>query len=404
MNNIFYYIKRWCDDLVSVIRREFTSIFTDRGVLLILFGAIFIYSTLYSLAYRNEVVRDMPIAVIDQSNSPASRQLVRDLSASPSVEVAYEPTSMESARRLFFEREIYGVVVIPSDFQRSIDSGEQAIFAVYADASYFLMYKNLFSAATSVMSNSSFKIEMETFMKAGMSELQAEAMAEPVVLKSTKLFNRVEGYAIFVMPVIMILILQQALLIAIGIIGGTFTERKLYTLYRDDKKRWFSPITVVLGKMICYLCVIIVLAVAVFGVYYKMWGYPSNSSLLDIIAFFVPYIISVTALSIALSTLFAKRESAILLLVVWSIPFMLLCAVSFPVEGMPAWLYNLGLLVPSSSAVQGFIRLEVMGATLHDVISQYRILWSLSAVYLLLALLMMHRRLKKVKNILEFNK
>ncbi len=403
MENLFDKAGSWSDNLVGVIRREFKSIFTDSGVMLILFGAIFIYSTLYSLAYHNEVVREVPIAVVDLNKTTTSRQFVRALGASPSVVIAAEPTSLDAAKRLFYKREVFGVIVIPLDFEKKIAVGEQARFAIYADASYFLMYKSLFTATSNVMSLTNYKIEVDQFIKAGMSSLQAEVLADPVGLNTVKLFNRNEGYAVFVMPAIMLLIIQQALLIAIGMIGGTFRERKLYREYRDQYGSWYTPFTVVFGKLICYLTIVIALMVIVFGVYYKFWNYPSLASMYDVIVYVIPYIISVSALSIALSTMFAKRENAILLLVIWSIPFLLLCAISFPVEGMPSWLYHLGLIIPSSSAVMGFIRLEVMGASLEDVNFQYTIMWWLSAVYVVLAVFMMGWRLNKSKKDFEIN-
>ena len=53
-----------------VVRNELRTMVCDGGVMLIMFGAIFIYSTLYSLVYRNEVVRAVPIAVIDYDGTP----------------------------------------------------------------------------------------------------------------------------------------------------------------------------------------------------------------------------------------------------------------------------------------------------------------------------------------------
>ena len=403
MRNMLNNISSWCDNLVRVITREFRSIFTDSGVMLILFGAIFIYSTLYSLAYRNEVVREVPIAVIDLNQTTTSRSFVQALGASPSVDIAYEPTNIEAAKQLFYQRKVYGVIVIPVDFEKKIAQGVQSKFAIYADASYFLMYKSLFTATSNVMAVTNYKIEVNNFMKSGMSEVDAQILAEPVELGTVKLFNRNEGYGIFVMPAIMLLIIQQALLIGIGIIGGTFNERKMYSLYRNKQGVWYSPFTVVMGKLLCYLAVMSVLMIIVFGVYYKFWGYPSRASIFDVMFYVIPYIISVSAMSVALSTMFAKRENAILMLVIWSIPFLLLCAISFPVEGMPSWLYHLGLIIPCSSAVMGFLRLEVMGATLNDVNFQYNVMWLLSAIYTVLAVLMMRWRLKKSKKDFELN-
>ena len=51
--------------------------------------ALLIYSTLYSLAYGTQVLRNVPIGVIDMSNTSTSRQLINTFNAGPNVYVAY---------------------------------------------------------------------------------------------------------------------------------------------------------------------------------------------------------------------------------------------------------------------------------------------------------------------------
>lgn len=79
----------------TVVRNEYGSIFTDAGVILVLVLALLIYSTLYSLAYGTQVLRNVPIGVIDMSNTSTSRQLINTFNAGPNVYVAYEPGDME---------------------------------------------------------------------------------------------------------------------------------------------------------------------------------------------------------------------------------------------------------------------------------------------------------------------
>lgn len=62
-------------EFVDILRHEYHYIFHDGGVLLVVVGAILIYSTAYSFAYKNEVLRDIPIAIVDNSQTPSSRQI-----------------------------------------------------------------------------------------------------------------------------------------------------------------------------------------------------------------------------------------------------------------------------------------------------------------------------------------
>ena len=112
--------------LGSVVRNEFRTIFKDGGVMLILIFALIIYATAYSLAYGSQVLRNVPIGVVDECRTPTSRSLIDTFNAGPNTYVAYNPTSMEEAKELFYGRKIYGVVYIPSDYEEKLYGGEQA--------------------------------------------------------------------------------------------------------------------------------------------------------------------------------------------------------------------------------------------------------------------------------------
>ena len=94
MNRCSRQISSYWLQFRTVLRNEYRTIFTDAGVVLVVILAIFIYSTLYTLGYGTEVLRNVPIGIIDQSKTPASRQLIETFSAGPNTVVAYEPSSM----------------------------------------------------------------------------------------------------------------------------------------------------------------------------------------------------------------------------------------------------------------------------------------------------------------------
>ena len=90
--------------LGSVVRNELRTIFKDGGVMLILIFALIIYATAYSLAYGSQVLRNVPIGVVDECRTPTSRSLIDTFNAGPNTYVAYNPTSMEEAKELFYGR------------------------------------------------------------------------------------------------------------------------------------------------------------------------------------------------------------------------------------------------------------------------------------------------------------
>lgn len=381
----------------NALKHEYRNIFGDAGVILIVIGAIFIYGTVYSLAYKNEVLRDVPIAVVDHSKTPSSRQLIRLFDATPNLAVAYKPGSLEEAKSLFLGREINGIIVIPPDYEKKLLRAEKINLPIYADASYFLMYRQVFQDVLSGVVYSGASIEWMRFVSKGAGALPAKTLSNPIHVHLKNMYNPYGGYASFIIPVILIVIIQQTLLIGIGMVGGTWREKGLYTKLIPANEKRLAVFPLVLGKSLPYISIYCVTMLYFFGFHYKLFGYPMNGSFLDISLFLTPYLLSCIFLGIALSSLFKHRENSLLLLLFTSVPVVMISGASVPMESMPEWLYNLGKIIPSSSGINGFIRLQTMGANLSDVATEYRTLWVLTGVYLVLACLGIRRVLHRVE-------
>lgn len=297
----------------TVVRNEYGSIFTDAGVILVLVLALLIYSTLYSLAYGTQVLRNVPIGVIDMSNTSTSRQLINTFNAGPNVYVAYDPGDMDEAKHLFYDREIYGVVYIPSDYEEKLLGGQQAVVSLYVDASYFLMYRQAFQELVSGIGTTGAMVEFQRLIAKGANIPQATATTQPVIYQSHNLFNPYLGYGSFVMPAIIMVIIQQTMLIGIGMIGGTWSEFGLYKKLIPPGRRRMSTLPVVAGKAFVYASIYAVTLFYILGLHYKLFHFPTNGHTADIIAFLIPYLLSCIFLGIAVSTLFQRREQSIML-------------------------------------------------------------------------------------------
>ena len=389
------YITRSLKEIAVVMRNELRSLFTDEGVMLVLLFAIFIYANLYGLAYGNQVLRNVPIGVIDHSRTAASRALTSQFDAGPNCFVACEPTDMEEARRLFFDRKIYGIVYIPADFERNLLGGRQAGVSIYCDASYFLMYRQVFQEIVATLGYTGAAVELQRLVAQGINLPQAQAVTQPVIYQAHNLFNPYLGYGTFVMPAIIILIIQQTLLIGIGMIGGTWREYGLYAKLIPRGETKLSALLTVLGKAFAYLTVCGITTTYILTLHYHLYGYPMNGRPLTVVALILPYMLACIMLGIALSTLFRRRENSLLWILWSSLLLLLLSGVSYPAEAIPAPLIALGRLFPSSHAINAFIRVQDMGAGVGDILPEIRALWCMTAVYGALAVIAMHIVLRR---------
>ncbi len=210
-------MRTWLSELVAEWRR----IFLDPGAALILVGALAIYAFFYPIPYRANVLENVPLVVVDQDQSELSRRLVRMVDEHELTSVAGEVGSLAEAEKAVQEGRAGGVLAIPAGFERRVRRGEQAQVGAYADASYFLVYRQALTGMLEATGTLSAGVEVRRLMAEGVPEDRALKARDPLPLVSRPLFNPVEGYASYIVPAVLVLILQQTLLVGMGLVGGT---------------------------------------------------------------------------------------------------------------------------------------------------------------------------------------
>ena len=146
----FHRFKDALVDAASIWRDEMKTVVKDEGVLIFFIIVPLIYPLLYSWIYNNEVVRDVPVCVVDQSHSQLSRQFIRECDASPDVDVAYYAADLDEAKSLVSRQLVKGVYFIPADFTQKLGRMEQATISVYSDMALMLTYKAIYQTAVTV--------------------------------------------------------------------------------------------------------------------------------------------------------------------------------------------------------------------------------------------------------------
>ena len=99
---------------------EMKNTFKDEGMLIFFIIVPLIYPLIYSWIYTNEVVREVPVAVIDMSHSKSSRTFIQHFDASPDVSVAYYCNNIAESQSLIGQQEAYGAIYIPADYEQRL--------------------------------------------------------------------------------------------------------------------------------------------------------------------------------------------------------------------------------------------------------------------------------------------
>ena len=374
---VIYKIKNAMLTYVYMIR--------DEGVLLFCLVVPLLYPMLYSWIYNNEVVHEVPVAVVDLSHSHQSRQFIRMCDASPDVRIAYYAVDLDDAQSLVSRQVVKGIYFIPEDFATHLNRLEQGTISVYCDMALMLTYKAIYQTAMAVSQEMGAEIQKKL---AGNYTVREDLITtSPLEVTDVAIFNPQGGYGSSVLPAVLILIIQQTLVLGIGLAAGTARERSRYSDLVPIHRCYSSVMRVICGKALCYLMVYAVMGTFLILVVPRIFHFPQLAAWQDLLAMMIPYLLSCVFFGMTVSCLVHYRENVMLLVVFLSLPLLFLSGISWPQSAIPGYWQGVSWLFPCTFGIRAYTRLNSMGATLGDVVFEVRCLWALVVFYLFMAYL-----------------
>ena len=379
--SIFRKLKEHLTDVLYVWREEMKQVIRDEGVLMFLIVVPLGYPLLYSWIYNNETLHETPVVIVDQSHSALSRQFINDCDATPDVDVKYYAADLDEARSLVSRQIVKGIYLIPSDFATRINRGEQATVSVYCDMSLMLAYKAVYQTAMIEAGRLSAGLKIK---RAGnYTDHENSITAQPLVAHDVAMFNPSGGYGSCVLPAVLMILLQQALALGIGMSAGTARERhRNGQLIPDDDPHYRGAYRVVWGKALCYGMIGAVAAAYLSMAVPRMFSFPQLADGWTLLMMLLPYTIASIFFGMTVSCLVRYRENVMLLMVFVSVPLLFLTGVSWPQSSIPGAWQGVSWLFPSTFGVRAFIRINSMGASFSQILPEIRILWIQAAAYL----------------------
>ena len=373
-------------NVYGIFRAEIRESFNDAGTVLIFLVAAILYPMLYSVGYVNETIREIPVAVVDLDHTSMSRQYSRMLDATEQVAVSCRPTTMQEAEQLFYQGKIHGVVLIPRSFEKNIFRGEQANVTVYCDAGRFFVYKQVYTAATFVTATMNAGVEVKGMLARGKMFDEAINRYEAISPQMFDLYNPSSGYATFIVPGILMIIIQQTLLVGIGLLFGKHYERKKLLATGSVKGR-VQSIQVILGKSSVYVALYLVTTLVTLVLFYHWLSFPDKTNFFRIYPLLLVYLFTVSFMGIAISVWFRKRVHALMFIVFISPIVFFLCGVAWPMESLPGFIKILGYLFPTTPMLPAFLKLRIMGGGVASVKHETTVLLLQMVGYFIVALI-----------------
>jgi len=385
-------------DILNVIKSEFKTLFKDRGVVIMLVLAPLAYPVLYCSLYRSETLIDVPVAAVDCSRSKESRELLRHIDATQNIQIVSRYSTLDEAKQAYYEKKVHGVVFIPADFSKKLQSGDQTTVSIYADISSFMYYRIINQACNNCVMALNQQVQVERLNANGITGESAAIISNPIPYEGITLYNEGAGFASFLMPAILIIILFQTLFLGIGMIAGTSRgENRFHVLVSSSVHRG-GTFRVIIGKSTCYFLLYAAWSFFILMLIPRAFNLPHIGIPFDILMLLIPFLLASIFFSMTVSVFLPHRETGMVIFMFMSLILVFLSGVSWPQSNINGFWKAFAWIFPSTSGVQAYIKINTLGANLHHITFEYMSLWVQTAFYFATTCWAYYWQINKTKN------
>jgi ABC-2 type transport system permease protein len=355
---------------------EWQRVLALRGAFILLVVAPLVYGVFYPQPYLNQILRKIPIAVVDNDLSELSGRIVQTLDASGAVKVAVRAETLSQAHATLERGKVFAVVGIPPETERDVLKGTTVHIPVYADATYLFIFRTMANGIAVAINTLSSELAAGGARTDGSLVKATLASASPADILLQPIFNPVGGYASYIVPAAFVLILQQLLLVGSSLLtvvalaqpaGGAFAS--------------------VLGRGVAHLTIYLPALALYFIVLPRVYGFSTLGQPLQLFALASLFVLATSFMGQAAGAWFKHPETPTLIFLGISLPQFFLTGFAWPREAIPKSVQAVGYIFPSDFAIDGLVRIDQLGASLWEVVRDWRGLWALAVIYFALAVI-----------------
>ena len=314
----------------------------------------------FAVFFEKGVAENLPIAVLNEDNSPLSRQLVRMVDETPAAEVAYTVQDMNEGITLIREGRVYAVLQIPSRFEKQILGGGQANVEFYNSGTNISVNSLLAKDVQTAVATFSVGVQLTLLQSKGLSARQAMAQAQPIRFSKHVLFNPYVNYGYYVAPCFMAMVLMIFAIMSTIYAAGS--ELKYSTAGEWIATGRGSMAASLIGKMLPTTLVLLLVAVAMFVIIFNIMGAPMNGSLWLLGLATAIFIVSYQCIGLFALALTDNMRLALSFGGGYSVLAFTFSGLTFPTMAMAPVLQWFGCLFPFTFYMRVFVDQVLRGA------------------------------------------
>jgi ABC-2 type transport system permease protein len=366
--------------LIKSFKEEFRKILTNKINLVVLFVIPIITTILIGTELQGEIIKNIPLAVIDYDGSTFSRQLVEKFDQDETFDVTYYPDSEQELDTLMKNSKVRVGLIIPEDFYDDITLLKSPTVMMIYDGSHMSITSAAKAKATEILLTYKAGATIQQLMgRLSMSYEEAYNVAQAFQFNNRVLYNPKKSFSDFLGPMLIAGCVQAALALTatLSIDHSIYFETRKKRLWYATGKALFYTVAVTLSFMICILMQI------------TIFKTPFRGSLFD--AFILSFALSFAdvAFCVLISSLLKNRMLALIAGAVIFIPNSAMAGTTWPLISMPAGYRAFAEYMPFAHYVNNIRNMYLKGTSMLQIMDDVIYLFVFGIVVLAIAELVM---------------
>jgi ABC-2 type transport system permease protein len=315
--------------LSALIVKELLAAFRDPRARMALVMPPLIQLFLFAYAATLEV-SNVPIGVLNQDWGITSEQLISRFERASAFSEIRRYASLNEAKRAIDRQEVMIVVHIGQDFSRNLAAGRPATVQLLLDGR---------------KSNSAQLVNgyVGTIVRQFSDDFTQGRVEAPSEIVDRSWYNPNRDYRTAMVPTLIGILSMTMVLTVVGM--SVARERELGT-FEQLLVSPLQPLEIVVGKAVPGLIVGLAQGTVIALIVRYGFGIPMAGSPLALFAGLVVFLLAVIGVALFISSLVANQQQAMMGIMVYMMPSMLLSGFASPVQNMPAWLQPVAMASP----------------------------------------------------------
>lgn len=336
--------------IYELICREFRLFYNNKVLLVLFLGAPLLYGVLIGHVYQKGKVTQMPIIVVDEDGKELSGTFIDMLNENESVKVARILPSLFDAKNIAIEQEATTIVHIPRGFSSGVQQGRLPEVTIFVDGANTLTSNTALMAVNVCAMTMKAGIEIQTQMKKGVPASVAAQQYEPFKTTIIKQNIRSGNYLYFMLPGVLITVLQQVLLLGLAL---SFSQEFENGTFKNLTEKVSNPFLLILVKVIPYILMSVGIIAMYwgFGLYYKM---PLQADFWWFALCAFIFVLAVSFIGVLVSAVLPTQLKSTEVLMVIATPAFIISGFTWPSSLMPFWVQWIANVVPSTHFLRIF--------------------------------------------------